>query len=167
MSNLRKVIIFLLLASAVAAVVVFKKAENRSEQQAAANKSEITIHPHQTIRPQETANTPNKPLVMTIEAVEPVRKLPTLLELGADRCIPCRMMTPIIEELTKEYADRLHVQFHDVWKYPSHTRQYGVRVIPTQIFLDPNGKELFRHQGFFSKEDILAKWKELGFDFYK
>ena len=57
------------------------------------------------------------------------------------------------------------LQFIDVWKSPDAGRQYGIRVIPTQIFFDASGKERFRHEGFMSKEDILSKWKELGVTF--
>ena len=49
-----------------------------------------------------------------------------------------------------------------MWQNPDAGKQYGIEVIPTQIFYDATGKELFRHIGFFAKEDILAKWKELG-----
>jgi thioredoxin 1 len=92
------------------------------------------------------------------------RPLPKLLDLGAGKCIPCKMMAPILEQLKTEYAGRLEVEFIDVWKNPDAGKQYGIEVIPTQIFYDLNGKELFRHIGFFSKDDILAKWKELGVD---
>lgn len=88
--------------------------------------------------------------------------LPRLLDIGSDQCIPCKMMAPIIEELKKEYAGRLEVEFVDVWKNPDQGERYGIRLIPTQIFFDAAGKELFRHEGFFSKEDILGKWKEFG-----
>jgi thioredoxin 1 len=91
-------------------------------------------------------------------------KLPKLLDLGAGKCIPCKMMAPILEELKKEYSGRLEVVFIDVWKNPDAGKQYGIEVIPTQIFYDAEGKERFRHVGFFGKEDILAKWKELGVD---
>lgn len=91
-------------------------------------------------------------------------KLPKLLDLGADKCIPCKMMAPILEELKKEYAGRMTVEFIDVWKNPDAGKQYGIEMIPTQIFFDASGKELFRHVGFFGKEDILGKWKELGVD---
>ncbi len=91
--------------------------------------------------------------------------LPRLVDLGAKKCIPCRMMAPILDELTKEYAGRMTVEFIDVWENPGAGRQYRINLIPTQIFFDPSGKELFRHEGFYSKEDILGKWKELGFDF--
>jgi thioredoxin 1 len=77
------------------------------------------------------------------------------------------MMKPILDELSNEYKGKLQVEFLDVWKNPTYGRQYGIRVIPTQIFFDANSKELFRHEGFFSKEDILAKWKELGIEIKK
>ena len=91
-------------------------------------------------------------------------KLPKLLDLGAGKCIPCKMMTPILEELKRDYADRFDVEFIDVWENPDAGKQYGIEMIPTQIFYDAEGKELFRHVGFFGKEDILGKWKELGVD---
>jgi thioredoxin 1 len=91
-------------------------------------------------------------------------KLPKLLDLGAGKCIPCKMMFPVLDDLKKEYAGRLNVEFIDVWKNPDAGKQYGIEVIPTQIFYDAEGKELFRHVGFFAKEDILAKWQGLGVD---
>jgi len=97
--------------------------------------------------------------------VESDAALPRLLDLGADKCIPCKMMIPIIEELRETYEGELQVDFIDVWKDRSAGEQYGVRVIPTQIFFAPDGSELFRHQGFLSREDILAKWSELGYAF--
>jgi len=95
-------------------------------------------------------------------AVTGEKKLPKLFDLGATKCIPCKKMAPILEELKKEYAGKLEVEFIDVWQNPDAGNKYGIRLIPTQIFYDAAGKELFRHEGFFGKEDILAKWKELG-----
>jgi thioredoxin 1 len=89
-------------------------------------------------------------------------KLPKLLDLGATRCIPCKMMAPILEQLKKDYAGRLAVEFIDVWENPNAAKQYKIDLIPTQIFYNDSGKELFRHVGFYGREDILAKWKELG-----
>jgi thioredoxin 1 len=91
-------------------------------------------------------------------------KLPRLVDLGAGKCIPCKMMAPILEELKKEYAGRMNVEFIDVWENPAAGKPYGIEMIPTQIFFDAEGKELFRHVGFFAKEDILGKWKEMGVD---
>lgn len=88
--------------------------------------------------------------------------LPRLVDLGADKCIPCKMMAPILAELEKDYAGQLNVVFIDVWKNREEGLRYGIRVIPTQIFFDASGKELFRHEGFYAKKDILAKWAEFG-----
>lgn len=90
--------------------------------------------------------------------------LPRLLDLGATKCVPCKMMAPILEELKEQYAGSLEVVFIDVWENPDDATEYGIESIPTQIFFDASGNELFRHVGFISKEDILAKWKELGVD---
>ena len=95
---------------------------------------------------------------------QPAAGLPRLLDLGSTVCIPCKMMAPILEELKKEYEGKLQVEFIDVNVNPEPAREHGIKLIPTQIFFDASGKERFRHEGFFSKEDILAKWKELGVD---
>ncbi len=91
------------------------------------------------------------------------RELPQLVDLGAQRCVPCRMMAPILEDLKVHYADRFKTTFVDVWQDPAAGELHGVRLIPTQIFFDPKGRELFRHEGFFSKDDILATWRRLGY----
>jgi thioredoxin 1 len=92
-------------------------------------------------------------------------KPPKLVDLGANKCIPCKMMAPILDQLEKDFKGKMEVVVIDVWQNADEGRKYKIRVIPTQIFYSPDGKELFRHEGFYSREDILAKWKELGFDF--
>ena len=91
--------------------------------------------------------------------------LPRLVDLGADSCIPCKAMAPILVELRTEYAGRMRVDFIDIWKNPGAGDPYRIYAIPTQIFFDATGKELTRHEGFLSKADILATWKRHGFDF--
>lgn len=86
---------------------------------------------------------------------------PVLLELGSDSCIPCKKMMPILAQLNDEQQTFI-VSFVDVWKATEKGEQYGIELIPTQIFFDKDGKELFRHVGFYPKEDILAKWNQLG-----
>ena len=95
-------------------------------------------------------------------ATEARPTLPRLVDLGADKCIPCKLMAPVLAELAKEYAGQLDVLFIDVWKNPEEGPHYGISIIPTQIFYNAKGKELFRHEGFYAKKDILAKWKEFG-----
>lgn len=89
------------------------------------------------------------------------KELPRLVDLGSDKCIPCKKMAPILEELRNEYRGSLVVEFIDVWKDPEAGKPFGIRVIPTQVFIDASGEERFRHEGFMAKEAILAKWKEL------
>lgn len=86
--------------------------------------------------------------------------LPRLVDLGADKCIPCKKMAPILVELKKDYAGIVQVDFIDVWKEPKAGQPYRIRVIPTQIFFDRAGKEVFRHEGFFSREDIEKVFRE-------
>ncbi len=88
--------------------------------------------------------------------------VPRLVDLGAGKCIPCKAMAPILEQLRSDYAGRLEVRFIDVWKTPDEAQQYGIRMIPTQIFYAADGRELARHEGFISREEILGTWKSLG-----
>ena len=90
--------------------------------------------------------------------------LPRLLDLGSDGCIPCKLMAPILEKLREEYDGRMVVDFIDVRKHREIGIEYRLKVIPTQIFFAADGSELSRHEGFMSREDILAKWDELGVD---
>lgn len=91
--------------------------------------------------------------------------LPKMIEFGSTTCTPCKMMEPVLDELRRDYSDRLHVEFVDTSKNGEAAGRYRIKTIPTQIFFDPDGNELWRHQGFIPVERILARWKELGFDF--
>lgn len=86
----------------------------------------------------------------------------TMIDLGATECIPCKMMAPIIEELKKEYAGRADILFIDVWKNPDQAKKYGIRAIPTQIFLDAEGREVHRNVGFMDKKRIVDVLTRLG-----
>jgi len=86
--------------------------------------------------------------------------LPRMVDLGADKCIPCKRMAPIIESLKVDYAGSVDVQFIDVWKDAQAGKPYGIRLIPTQVFFDRKGRERFRHEGFFAREDIERVFKD-------
>ena len=88
------------------------------------------------------------------------KQLPRLIDLGSNKCIPCKKMAPILEALQKEYKGVVDIVVIDVRKNPQSSRAYAIRVIPTQIFYDRAGKEVFRHEGFFSKEQIEAVFRE-------
>jgi thioredoxin 1 len=87
---------------------------------------------------------------------------PRLVELGTAVCIPCALMRPGLDELKREYAGRLDVEVIDTLLTPDAKAQYSAPFCATQIYISTSGKELFRHVGFSSKADILAKWSELG-----
>ena len=78
----------------------------------------------------------------------------TFLELGSVTCIPCKKMKPVMKSMERRYAGQVNVIFHDVWKDKAPAQKYGIKLIPTQIFLDKNGNELMRHEGFFAEEEI-------------
>jgi len=82
----------------------------------------------------------------------------TFIELGSVKCIPCKMMQPIMKEIEKEYPEIVEVIFHDVRteEGKKYGKEFKVKLIPTQVFLDKNGKEFFRHEGFFGKEEIVT-----------
>jgi len=90
--------------------------------------------------------------------------LVTFVELGSVRCIPCKMMQPIIKEIEKEYAGQVKVVFHDVWTPEGEpfAASYKIRVIPTQVFLDKEGEEYFRHEGFFPKDELIKVLQQKG-----
>lgn len=92
----------------------------------------------------------------------PVPGMVTMVDLGAKKCIPCKMMAPILVELTREYQGRAAVLFIDVWENPEVGPQYGLRSIPTQIFYDATGKEMYRHEGFMDKAAIVAVFRQQG-----
>lgn len=88
----------------------------------------------------------------------------TFVELGSVNCIPCRMMQPVMQEVEKKYPGQVKVVFHDVWTDIGRAEgaKYRIRVIPTQVFLDKNGKEYFRHEGFFPFEEVDKILKQKG-----
>ncbi|OPY87519.1 MAG: Thioredoxin [Syntrophaceae bacterium PtaU1.Bin231] len=92
----------------------------------------------------------------------PVKGMVTMVDLGAKKCIPCKMMAPILEKLEKAYAGRAAVIFLDVWEDPKPAHRFNVLGIPTQIFFDRDGKEVDRHTGFLGEEDIVRRFKDMG-----
>lgn len=89
--------------------------------------------------------------------------IPTLVDLGASKCIPCQKMAPVLEQLEEDSRGEMGVEFIDVWENKEQAAAYKVKMIPTQIFYAPDGTELYRHTGFYSREQILQKWAELGY----
>lgn len=99
------------------------------------------------------------------QAAEPsIKKKATFVELGSVKCIPCKMMQPVMKEIESEYGDQVEVVFYDVWTEAGQpfAEKYQIRVIPTQVFLDKDGKEFSRHEGYFPKDEIVKVLKTKG-----
>ncbi len=93
----------------------------------------------------------------------PVKNTVTMVDLGAKTCIPCKLMAPILEELKEEYKGRAEVIFIDVWDAANKekAKAFKIATIPTQIFFDKQGREVYRHIGFLDKDAIVKKLEGL------
>ena len=92
----------------------------------------------------------------------PVKGMVTMIDLGADACIPCKMMAPILAKLEKKYRGKASIVFIDVWKNKDPAKRFKIRAIPTQIFFNKEGKEIYRHIGFMSEKAIVQQLKKMG-----
>ncbi len=92
----------------------------------------------------------------------PVKGMVTMIDLGADKCVPCKMMAPIMAKIEKAYEGKAAIVFIDVWKHNEQARRFGIRAIPTQIFYSEAGKEVYRHVGFMDEKAIINQLKKMG-----
>jgi thioredoxin 1 len=92
----------------------------------------------------------------------PVRGMVTMIDLGATSCLPCKLMAPIMKKLEKAYKGKAGIIFIDVWKHRDQSKRFGIRTIPTQIFFNREGKEVYRHEGFMSEAAIVRQLKKMG-----
>ncbi len=146
-------------------VLIFGLACNQADQTKSQQKET-----HASKTSEAVANTPVKTSVDTIAVVDSVMVAPetnaaskiTFVELGSVNCIPCKKMQPVMKAIEEKYGDQVEVVFHDVWKDPEPGKKYGVKMIPTQVFLDATGKEIMRHVGFFPEEEIDAFLQKQG-----
>jgi len=110
----------------------------------------------------QTAAKTTNPKTKASAASQRLAGIPKMLDLGSTTCIPCKMMVPVMDQLTKEHKGKLSVEFIDVTKNEAAAKKYNIKSIPTQILFDAKGKEVFRHIGYFPKNDILAAFKAHG-----
>ena len=92
----------------------------------------------------------------------PVKGMVTMIDLGTKKCIPCKMMAPILTKMEKQYEGRAAIVFIDVWKHNELARRFGIRAIPTQIFYSETGQEVYRHVGFMDEKAIINQLKKMG-----
>ena len=94
--------------------------------------------------------------------VGPVKGIVTMIDLGAKSCLPCKMMAPILEKLEKVCIGNAVIMFVDLSKNREPAKRYRIRAIPTQIFFNEEGKEVYRHVGFMGEKAILGQLKKMG-----
>jgi thioredoxin 1 len=92
----------------------------------------------------------------------PVKGKVTMIDLGAKKCIPCKMMAPILVKLEKAYKGTADIVFIDVWENNKPAKRFKIRAIPTQIFFNEQGEEVYRHVGFFDEKSIVAQMTKMG-----
>ncbi len=109
--------------------------------------------PEPVAKPEPAPETPPKPKV-----------LPRMWDYGSTNCLPCMEMEKILTPLMAEYRDEVDVRIINVYQDREKTMQARIQVIPTQIFYDPDGKELFRHIGVYPRDSIVAKFREFGWE---
>ncbi len=149
MNNTTRVIIVALVVAAAAAAFYLKDGGDASNLEA--------------VPLEEAGGSRNAtPATTTSADLAALEGKPRLVCLGAERCVPCRMMVPVREALAESYPDTLGIQFVDVWQDRAAGQRYGIRMIPTTIFMDADGEEQYRQEGFMDKDTIVAKFEELG-----
>jgi thioredoxin 1 len=92
----------------------------------------------------------------------PVKGMVTMIDLGAKKCVPCKMMAPILAKLEKQFEGKAAIVFIDVWEHNEQGRGFGIQAIPTQIFYNETGKEVYRHVGFMDEAAIINQLKKMG-----
>ena len=168
MKNAWKIAIVALLAVAVAATFAMRSAKRAEHTPEASVTNAPAVQASPPIATPEPIATP-APVpgaAQTVaapaqQAVSPLVK-PRLLELGSMRCQACLEMAKVLDALRASQGVKLRVDFIDVFEQPDAPERYKISVIPTQILYDGGGKEIYRHTGYFSHDDILAKFLELG-----
>ena len=148
---MKKLIILVLLAGAFSLQTCGGKADANDSNQKADEKPLTEFKSVDKEKPVKLSTTSETPIV-------------TFIELGSVNCIPCKQMQPIMKEIEEKYPEKVKVVFYDVWTQEGrpYARQYGIRVIPTQVFLDTKGREFFRHEGFFPLAEIENLLKSKG-----
>ena len=92
----------------------------------------------------------------------PTKGTVTMIDLGAKKCIPCKMMAPILVKLEKAYKGKADIVFIDVWENKQPAQRFKIRAIPTQIFFNAQGEEVYRHVGFLDEKSIIDQMTKMG-----
>lgn len=120
----------------------------------------------ETLPPETSSdsNVENKVQMTEINPLEHAFKkgLPIVADFGRGTCIPCKMMQPILEKLTRDFEGKASILFLDIREFPALSKKYQITIIPSQIFFDAYGEEVHRHQGFMPEQDIINQLIKMG-----
>jgi len=147
MGKTSKLIIVILVLGLLAAALALKQG-NRSSQS-----EPVAVQPPSVEAPQVPGEVTDS---------SPSKLKPMFIDLGSTTCIPCKQMEPVMESLRARYGEALIVRFINVNENHEAASEYDIQVIPTQVLIDSEGKEAFRHKGFWAEDEIIAKLEELG-----
>jgi thioredoxin 1 len=109
----------------------------------------------------ETGSAPVKPAAVQAPSAE---GLPRMWDYGSEKCIPCKQMEEILTPMIGEYAGRVDIRIINIYEEKEMAAEARIQIIPTQVFYDAAGKELFRHVGAYPRDSIVAKFKEYGWE---
>ena len=143
MNNILKLLIILAIVFLIAGLIIFQGRDKASFKEGETSSSEKI-----------STNKDSSDVI--------AKNLPVLIDLGRGTCKACKMMLPILQELQEEYKGRAIIKIIDIRYDPEPARVYKIRLIPTQIFLDVQGREVYRHEGFMDKASIKQKLQEIG-----
>lgn len=151
-SNLYRLVVVIILALVIG-TVIWAKNSNKTTNQAVNQTASQTM----IVKTESSDNSPNEKGSKNINTGKA-----RLVDLGSNSCAACIAMIPVLEELKTKYPEDLTVEFIDVWENEPAATFYKINAIPTQIFFDKNGKELYRHLGAISTQEIIKKFEEFG-----
>jgi len=157
-----KIAVVTLLAMAVAVTFAMRGAERARDAAALVQPAAVAPAVRATVKEPPAPSSRQEAGPTTAPPAVAATARPRLIEFGSNRCMACQQMAVVLDALRASQGEKLRVDFLDVMENPELGKPYKVLMIPTQILFDAAGKEIYRHTGFFSHDDILAKFRELG-----
>ena len=107
-------------------------------------------------------STPQKPKPEPEKVAEKPKELPKMWDFGSTNCMPCKAMKEILDPMMVDYKGKVDIRIINVYEETELTKQFRIVTIPTQVFIDAQGKEIFRHIGVYPRDSIEAKFREFG-----
>jgi len=104
-----------------------------------------------------------KPKPESKKVTEKPKELPKMWDFGSTTCLPCKTMKEVLDPMMAGYKGKVDIRIINVYEETELTKQFRIVTIPTQVFIDVDGKELFRHIGVYPRDSIEACFKKFSF----